>query len=434
MPDIWTGVDSAILQYRTEADKAAKKKLKQDLLDVERKLMTQKQEFVNQRNSLLAGRPEAYLSPDEKTQLNNINKQLTDIDKQISDNKEMQKKQNTNMFDKAINTVKHAASNSNNGEKQSDTAKKIGDIAGKTAKAATAAAGFAYNKLIGGTDTPDHSAATLEEQARMHEQQGAQEGANAARNMQIANRDYRVEADKNAAANAAQQARNYVATSAKGNDAANRLAAAERTLGVQSDYNTQMQRQDAQRQQGVLTQREAEGARQTAAAERQGAIANRFQVQQQNAYNNMVRANAEASSEATPETYDKLEDERFSFDETAGELPEGVAPVYTYAEVQDAINNYELNNGIGNITQQDIDKRRVERNMNENAATRATQLATVMTPAMYKNMVGWLQKVRGGNIPVAQNTQQINADNGNTTTSDERIKNILSALTNPYWR
>lgn len=107
----------------------------------------------------------------------------------------------------------------------------------------------------------------LKRQAEMHDKQAGDEQKNAQQNFQIANRNYRVEAEKNAASQAATE--NAQKVNNMGNASAG--AAALNRGVVAADYNTHMQRSDQQRAEGVKNQREMWGARQTAEEER-GAI------------------------------------------------------------------------------------------------------------------------------------------------------------------
>jgi hypothetical protein len=124
----------------------------------------------------------------------------------------------------------------------------------------------------------------LREQAVMHDKQSGDEQKNAQRNFQIANRDYRVEAEKNAASQAA--SKNAQKVSNLGNASAG-AAALER--GVEdADYNTHMARSDSAHKEGVLDQREMWGARQTAEEERANANKENHDYLEQNLYNSQA--------------------------------------------------------------------------------------------------------------------------------------------------
>lgn len=174
------------------------------------------------------------------------------------------------------------------------------------ARTTSNAAVNAMTNLTSSDNAPDKSDVHLDNQAKMHEQQAAKEGMNEQQERQIANRDYRGEADKNAVAQAA--IKNQQAVQNMGAAAGNAAAALNRQVG-ESDYNTHMQRQDAARQRAVANQREAEGARQTAERERAGADTVRNEAMQQRMYNNEVDnltsasgAAAQLETETTPAT------------------------------------------------------------------------------------------------------------------------------------
>lgn len=168
------------------------------------------------------------------------------------------------------------------------------------ARTASNAAVNAMTNLTSSDNAPDKSDVHLDNQAAMHEQQAAKESMNEQQEKQIANRDYRGEADKNAVAQAA--IKNQQTVQNMGAAAGNAAAALNRQVG-ESDYNTHMQRQDAARQRAVANQREAEGARQTAERERAGADTARNKAMQQRMYNNEVDSLSSAAGVGVqPET------------------------------------------------------------------------------------------------------------------------------------
>lgn len=126
----------------------------------------------------------------------------------------------------------------------------------------------------------------LQRQAEMHDKQAGDEQKNAQQNFQVANRNYRGEAEKNAVSQAASENAQKIAN--LGNAAAG-AAALER--GVKSaDYNTHMQRQDQQRAEGVKNQREMWGSKQTAEEERANADKEQHDYLDTQLYNNMSDA------------------------------------------------------------------------------------------------------------------------------------------------
>lgn len=140
---------------------------------------------------------------------------------------------------------------------------------------------FAEKEPGGRAHAPNED--NLREQANMHDKQAGDEQKNAQANFQVANRDYRVEAEKNAASLAASKNAQKVAN--MGNASAG-AAALER--GVEdADYNTHMQRQDAQRAEGVKNQREMWGSRQTAEEERANANKEAHDYADMRFYNNL---------------------------------------------------------------------------------------------------------------------------------------------------
>lgn len=112
---------------------------------------------------------------------------------------------------------------------------------------------------------PSGSAAGKRETADIAQKQAAQEQINAQQNAQIANRNYRGEAEKNAVAQAATE--NAQKLASMGAAAGGGAAALNRTVET-PDYNTHMQRSDEQRQKGVEQQREGTGYEQSAALQR----------------------------------------------------------------------------------------------------------------------------------------------------------------------
>lgn len=184
-------------------------------------------------------------------------------------------------------------------ENDVDTAPSEGATDNTTAKNAVGTiSNLVSNSLIEGSNAPDKSDAHLRNQAQMHDKQAALEGANAAKESQIANRDYRGEADKNAVATAATKNAQNVAN--LGAAAGNATAALARTVET-PDYNTHMNRQDEARQRAVANQREAEGAKQTAERERAAADTTQNRVQNMQTFNNAA-TNLSRGSTIEPDT------------------------------------------------------------------------------------------------------------------------------------
>lgn len=157
------------------------------------------------------------------------------------------------------------------------------DISNAATGAITGLSDYFAQRLRGKEDAP--GAQNLRNQAALHDKQAADEQANEQQNRQIANRDYRGEAEKNAVAGAATENAQKVAN--LGNVSAGAAALAR---GVKSaDYDTHMARQDEQREKAVEKQREAYGAQQTAEEERQAAEAENNDKQNMDFYNNIAR-------------------------------------------------------------------------------------------------------------------------------------------------
>lgn len=147
--------------------------------------------------------------------------------------------------------------------------------------------------LFGGSLDPTGGSSALREQADLASRQAANERVNEQRERQIANRDYRVEAGKNAAAEAAiknaQQIQNMGA--ATGNAA----AALVRKVGT-PDFNTHMSRQDRSR--ALANQYQREGSRLDQEAVRRRSNADMYDY----AYNDMRNRNNKAAALAAGTT------------------------------------------------------------------------------------------------------------------------------------
>ena len=156
--------------------------------------------------------------------------------------------------------------------------------------------GTYLNSKLAGAKDPNSGHAR--NQAKIHEEQAAQYQKDAQANKQIANRDYRGEAEKNAIANAATENAQKIAN--MGNVSAG-AAAIERTVGT-ADYNTNMQRQDAQRAEGVKNMQNMHDNR--SAAEEQRAAADKMDYDWQtdsnaNAWNQYLSSGGRRSSADT---------------------------------------------------------------------------------------------------------------------------------------
>ena len=131
------------------------------------------------------------------------------------------------------------------------------------------------NTLYG--NDPSGRSKQLRQQAQLHDIQATDEQKNAQQNFQVANRNARVEADKDAVAASAIKNAQTVNNLAAGTSAG--TAALNRTV-EQGDVAAHRQRADAQRAEGVKNQREMWGARQTAEEERGAANITDYQYRQ----------------------------------------------------------------------------------------------------------------------------------------------------------
>lgn len=191
---------------------------------------------------------------------------------------------------------------------------------------------YSYGMVEGHGSSTDPSGRSqqLRNQAQMHERQAMDEQKNSQANMQVANRNYRVEAEKNAVSQAASENAQKVAN--MGNASAG-AAALERGVAT-ADYNTHMQRQDQQRAEGVKNQREMWGSKQTAEEERGGANITDYKWRDTDKYN---KNSAELSAgEPDPEPEQTPEPEPEQTPEPEPEKPQ--EPSFVNATPQHVIN------------------------------------------------------------------------------------------------
>ena len=171
-----------------------------------------------------------------------------------------------------VNDVKPSASaTANTGASAGTSANKYRFNGGISNNAATQIANTLY-----GND-PSGRSKQLRQQAQLHDIQATDEQKNAQQNFQVANRNARVEADKDAVAASAIKNAQTVNNLAAGTSAG--TAALNRTV-EQGDVAAHRQRADAQRAEGVKNQREMWGARQTAEEERGAANITDYQYRQ----------------------------------------------------------------------------------------------------------------------------------------------------------
>lgn len=140
---------------------------------------------------------------------------------------------------------------------------------------------YLRDRLHAGDKDPMNRSGHLRRQAEMHDIEAGDHQRSMQQNLQVANRDYRSEAEKNAASQAA--AENAQKVHNLGNAGAG-AAALERDVKA-ADYNTTMQRSDEQRKQGVENMEKMHDMRQTAEQERSGADVYDYTARDMNDYN-----------------------------------------------------------------------------------------------------------------------------------------------------
>lgn len=223
-------------------------------------------------------------------QKNNLIQKYKDDMTATTDLKQYKKTFNLDEYDKAQNTSTKEnitegsgteQENDSNDEQENDNNTEQKNVSSNSSVATNSLVNYLASKTPGGTSQEPNSV-HLRRQSEMHDKQAGDEQKNAQQNFQVANRNYRVEAEKNAASQAA--AENALKVSNMGNVSAG-AAALERTV-KKADYNTHMQRQDQQRSEGVKNQREMWGARQTAEEERANADKGDHDYLQAQLYNN----------------------------------------------------------------------------------------------------------------------------------------------------
>ena len=223
-------------------------------------------------------------------QKNNLVQKYKDDMAATTDLEQYKKTFNLDEYDKAQNTsTKENITEGNNTEQENDNSTEQENdnnteqenVSSNSSVATNSLVNYLASKIPGGTSQEPNSV-HLRRQSEMHDKQAGDEQKNAQQNFQVANRNYRVEAEKNAASQAA--AENAQKVSNMGNASAG-AAALERTV-EKADYNTHMQRKDQQRSEGVKNQREMWGARQTAEEERANADKGDHDYLQAQLYNN----------------------------------------------------------------------------------------------------------------------------------------------------
>lgn len=222
-------------------------------------------------------------------QKNNLIQKYKDDMAATTDLEQYKKTFNLDEYDKAQNTSTKEnitegsdteQENDSNNEQENDNNTARENVNSSSSIATNSLVNYLASKTPGGTSQEPNSI-HLRRQSEIHDKQAGDEQKNAQQNFQVANRNYKVEAEKNTGGAAAE---NALKVSNMGNVSAG-AAALERTV-KKADYNTHMQRQDQQRSEGVKNQREMWGARQTAEEERANADKGDHDYLQAQLYNN----------------------------------------------------------------------------------------------------------------------------------------------------
>lgn len=305
----------------------------------------------------------------------------------------------------------------------------------------------AFNKNV----DPSSAQVHLRNQAEMHDKQAGNEQKNAQQNFQIANRNYRVEAEKNAASQAA--AENAQKVNNLGNVSA---GAAALQRGVKAaDYNTHMQRQDQQRAEGVKNQREMWGSKQTAEEERANADKDAHDYAENQVYNNtsnylsMGGNNSgstqpkptEPPAEQSPTEEPKPAEQPKDTEEIKGS-PQAVLNYITYAHDPELAAKYKLTGDDLELykewgSPEPLTEEEYANNGEEQAVANIPRLSdfwqkyTSINPG--NRFVDDKQYNAGENGVTSEGINSTTTDikrSGNMTPSDSSIKNIISTLSN----
>ena len=184
----------------------------------------------------------------------------------------------------------------------------VGRAASKVSDAyVNASNGGAFGNMSNVGVSPDGYSTGLRAQAQEDVRQAGDEQRNMQQNFQIANRNYRDEAGRDAAMRAASQNAQKVNNAAAGVGAAS--AAMLRDV-VTPDTQAYMNRQDAQRKEGVENQRQMHAAQQEAIRRNTNANGYDYTIADANRYNAAVGAlsNNNAKTDSRDETKDTTKD------------------------------------------------------------------------------------------------------------------------------
>ena len=240
---------------------------------------------------------------------------------------QVQQNNSTSQQNNSMSQQNNSMSQQNNGTAQQQSvsygaalkegAAQVSDVmkSGIGAMAAVAAQG-----MNDGSVDPANAAGHLDNQARLLDKQAGDEQKNAQRDFQVSNRDYRAEAEKNAAAGAATENAQKVA-----NMGAASAGAAALERGVKSaDYNTHMNRSDTRRDTGVKNQREMYAMQQAAEEQRKRADAVRNNWNEVNQYNKEAAALSEGAGGEEDGQADSTEGQTDDNGQPQDEAPETV--------------------------------------------------------------------------------------------------------------
>lgn len=188
----------------------------------------------------------------------------------------------------------------------------VSDIVGKAARKASdtyanMSNGGAFGNMSNVGVSPDGYSTGLRAQAQEDVRQAGDEQRNMQQNFQIANRNYRDEAGRDAAAEAASQNAQRINNAAAG--VGSGAAAMIRDV-VTPDTQAYMNRQDAQRKEGVENQRQMHAAQQEAIRRNTNANGYDYTIADANRYNVAVGAlsNNNAKTDSRGETKDTTKD------------------------------------------------------------------------------------------------------------------------------
>ena len=136
-------------------------------------------------------------------QKNNLVQKYKDDMAATTDLEQYKKTFNLDEYDKAKNTsTKENITEGSNTEQENDNSPEQENVNSSSSVATNSLVNYLASRTPGGTSQEPNSI-HLRRQSEMHDKQAGDEQKNAQQNFQVANRNYRVEAEKNAASQAA---------------------------------------------------------------------------------------------------------------------------------------------------------------------------------------------------------------------------------------